>query len=178
MTRGTRLAAIRERIESKVRALHHYGNPPDVRLQGRVDGDVNDVLDDVDELLARLEECRGALADLDTVQARALLAALDAPEENPDGEVPGLVTTTGNPDTPVVIPREPSTVPNAPPEPSELALRRAEETIIDVALAQLPGPAAVACICGPSALRVTTLADCPIHGEAAPRVPSPREKGQ
>lgn len=34
-------------------------------------------------------------------------------------------------------------------------------------------PAPSECICGPSALRVGTLSDCPIHGEPAPEQGSP-----
>ena len=49
-----------ERINERiVRALHYYGNPPDPRLQGRVDGDVQDILDDVRTLGA--ENARLAL---------------------------------------------------------------------------------------------------------------------
>ena len=40
------------RIEAKVRRLHHYGDPPDKRLQEDVDADVADVLDDVRLLIA------------------------------------------------------------------------------------------------------------------------------
>lgn len=34
-------------VESLVRQLHHYGDPPDTRLQKRVDRDVEEVLDAV-----------------------------------------------------------------------------------------------------------------------------------
>ena len=46
-------AALLAKIEATVRALHYYGNPPDSRLQGRVDADVADVLDDVRALVER-----------------------------------------------------------------------------------------------------------------------------
>ena len=66
-----------ERINERiVRALHYYGNPPDPRLQGRVDGDVQDILDDVRTLGA--ENARLATT---VVQLREkALAYLDANE--------------------------------------------------------------------------------------------------
>ena len=52
MTSQPDVTALLASIERKIRALHHYGDPPDVRLQDRVDADVLDVLDDVRALLA------------------------------------------------------------------------------------------------------------------------------
>lgn len=47
-------------IERLVRSIHYYGDPPDSRLQGRVDADVEDVLDRIrerdEERLQRLTE--------------------------------------------------------------------------------------------------------------------------
>lgn len=40
----------RKQIEAEIRALHHYGDPPDVRLKRDVDLDVEGIMELVDTL--------------------------------------------------------------------------------------------------------------------------------
>ena len=52
-----------ERLEALVRAIHYHGNPPDVRLEDDVDGDVRDIMAEAERM--RDDAVREAQDDAD-----------------------------------------------------------------------------------------------------------------
>jgi hypothetical protein len=63
-----------KQIEASIRRLHYYGDPPDVRLQQDVDGDVLDIMDRILATLATAEE-RYAALEAEITEYRAGLMA-------------------------------------------------------------------------------------------------------
>jgi len=63
-----------KQIEASIRRLHYYGDPPDVRLQQDVDGDVLDIMDRILATLATAE-ARYAALDAEIPEYRANLLA-------------------------------------------------------------------------------------------------------
>lgn len=73
----------RDRVEAvgrMVRAIHHYGDPPDIRLQERVDRDVAEVTDIVESLVRQLGDAQ-RLAEDRRVDWREYIREMDAMRE-------------------------------------------------------------------------------------------------